>query len=348
MKVEGNNISFSLDGTEFAEGKISESGQNISIEANKQVDLDYTKAYNSARINLEELLHGEDAQIMMEELKSESLTSAEQVSNMEDWLSKLKNNELSESSFNFMSGGQKEKWIEQLAEVEGVSKTEMEEMIKESYQEITGNSPSEIKGLQESIELNSDTKRPMVDWVEKLEENLDKVKEGKLDPEEFREILENKPESGDVYDDHGYDFIAESYEGRLSEITNEVVRESSSSVYELKGHIDVMDRLNFYDNFTDSFEIEVDTTTEITETLINGDISPEEFISWLETDAFDKEIVFDGTENPPREHMKRKISLLVDGFKRALQEDGIKRNILLDSIRKGARMQIDQMMLYGK
>jgi hypothetical protein len=46
--------------------------------------------------------------------------------------------------------------------------------------------------------------------------------------------------------------------------------------------------------------------------------------------------------------MKRKISLLVDGFKRALQEDGIKRNILLDSIRKGARMQIDQMMLYGK
>ncbi len=279
MEVEADNISFSLNGTEFAEGTFSENGQSISIEANKQIDLDYTKAYNSARINLQELLYGEDTQIMMEELKSESSTSAEQVANMEEWLTRLKNGELSEGSFDFIRGSQKEEWIEQLSKIEGVSYEEMEEMIEDGLEEISEKTSEAMTGASE----------------------------------EATETLEQEMEG-----------------------------------YVLEGDIDIMDRLDFYDSFTNNFNIRVDTTTEITEALVNGEISPEEFVSWLETDAFEREVVFDGTENPPRENLEKRLSLLVEKIKTALEENSGERNTLLESARKEARKQIDQMMLYGK
>ena len=285
-------------------------------------------------------------ELIIDGLKSESSTSAEQLANIENWLDQMKSGELSEASFDFMAdtseGGRRELWVEQLAKVEGTSYSEMEQVIEESYSEINSegivSAGGEIAGETNQISEKAS-------WVESLEEKFQEIEAGDAGPEELESLLEEAPEDEIYGDSYFKNNMAEIYEEKLADLENvnagEVISETSSETYKFEGNITRADRWQFFQSFTSEFGEDVLIESDVIELLEEGEITPEEFIDWIEDGAFDEQIDFGG-EFPPKEVLSRQLEETI-----RLLDEASNQHVYLGT-RRMIKTQIDRFILFGK
>ena len=286
-------------------------------------------------------------ELIIDGFKSESSTSAEQLANIENWLERMKNGELTEASFDFMAdtseGGRRELWVEQLAKIEGVSQSEMEYMLEESYSEINGREM--VSSVSEEVAEEASQINEKASWVESLEEKFQKVKVGDANPEELESLLEEAPEDQIYEDNYFQDSMAEIYEEKLSNLENvesgEVISETAAETYRFEGSITRTDRWQLFQSFTAEFGEEILIESDVTELLEEGEITPEEFVNWIEDGAFDKRLDFGG-ELPPKKRYVEQLKVTL-----RLLEEADSQHVYLGA-RDMVKKQIDRFILFGK
>ncbi|MGM0439061.1 MAG: hypothetical protein ACQEP3_01345 [Patescibacteria group bacterium] len=322
-------------------------------------------------------------ELILDGLKSESISSTEQLQNIESWLEDMHNGELSEASFDFMAdtseGGQRELWVKQLAKVEGVSYEEMETMIEDSFADIEGGAVESTAAEVANEGLTEREKEIVADWVEKIENDslgesqyetlLDSKHEEMLEEiakergssvEETEELIreriqEIQEESGEVKTSplgesrEEAEELAEQVAGETeaaetettSEKTTEVNEGSVETTYEIEGTITRNDRWDFFEAFQQEFGEEIFVESDIAELLESGEITPEEFMNWVEDGAFEEPVDFGG-EHPPKDVLTRQLENSIERMKEA--ED---QTVYMGRLR-ALKMQISRLILYGK
>ncbi len=314
---------------------------------------------------------------LTEEMIAEQVSVTEtQLEGMETWLEDLKEGNLNEAHFDFMAGNEKEIWIENLAEVEGVSPEEMEEMIIEGYEETISSEAGEA-----SQELSAEQERIVQDWVERMEsedlnlgqyealldsENevlLEEIAERKnMSTEEIKEIIKERAEvleeeAGEVIEPvlgTEPEAAAEASGETAAESTGEAeetISESETSsreIYQSEGTLTRQDRWAFFEAFEDRFQNQfgkevngILIESDIISVLESGDVTPEELVDWAETEAFEEPIDFGG-EHPPKQDVIRIMENLTEEVRNASDSTryNARRNALKDQIRN--------LILYGK
>ena len=286
-------------------------------------------------------------EIIVDGLRSESSTPMEQLSNIENWLEQMKNGELNEASFDFMAdtseGGRRELWVEQLAKIEGVSQSEMEYMIEESYSEIGSQEIASSASQEAAEEISSSSERSS--WLESVEETFQDLKNGNASPEELESVLEEAPDDV-VYDDNYFqENVAEIYEDKVADLegvkTEEAIPETVTETHRVEGKVTSMDKWNLFRSFTAEFGEEILVESDVIELLEEGEITPQEFVDWMEDGAFDKRLDFGGDLHPKKfyvNQLKTTLEILENAENRNLYRGG----------RRMIRTQIERFILLGK
>ena len=223
-------------------------------------------------------------ELIIDGLRSDSLTAAEQLENIEGWLEDMKSGNLSEAHFDFMadtsSGGRRELWIEQLAKIEGVTFEEMEVVVESSYDQLTSEAtiPS---ASEEAAEIASEKSS----WLESVEETFQDLK--------------------------------------------------------VEGEVSSMDKWNLFESFTAEFGEEILVDSDVIDLLEQGEITPQEFIDWMEDGAFDRSLDFGGDLHPKEFYVNQLKATL------EILENAENQN-LYRGARRMIKTQIERFILLGK
>ena len=316
-------------------------------------------------------------ELIVDELRSESLSATEQLTSIENWLEDMQDGKLNEAHFDFMAdtseGGQRELWVEQLSRLKGVTYEEMEVILEESFAEISAgaeapgaesvaseaveSSPEsfseEVAEWKNSIENNSLTAAEYETLLESGNEELIEEIAEKRDstPEETRQLINERIEeikqaegeamtsSSEMAAEESAMSAAETVEEEAEEIVESSVEKE---IYQMEGYISPEDRMLFFENFRNHFGNEnVNSIYEIVEALMEDEVSPQEFIDWVEDGAFDKTVAF-GTEHPPKEVLVNDLENSINLLNEAEREAVYKGRL------RAMRMKIRKYILYGK